>query len=110
MAKLGDLISSLKIDGISYNGTFKNPEWWSAAHKLKKEIKSRGIIQDVAKTARFNTSYKVVTLEGQPPVDQFVRGMQSQLDWKQYEILAPWNPVFNKSKTIIVFTDKPKTL
>ena len=110
MAKLGNLISSLTIDGISYNGTFKNPEWWSAAHKLKKEIKNRGIIQDVAKTARFNTSYNVVTLEGQPPVDQFVRGMQSKLDWKQYQTLAPWNPVFNKSKTIIVFSDKPKTL
>ena len=111
MVKLGEAISSLKIDGLSYkNKTFKNPEWWSAAHKLKKEIKRSEEIKNIAKSARFNTRYEVVTLDEQPSIDRYVKGMQSSLDWGQYQTYAPWNPVFNKSKTIIVFSDKPKTL
>jgi hypothetical protein len=67
-------------------------------------------IKEAAKSARFNSSYKVVTLENQPPVDQFIREMRSKLDWQQYNTYAPWNPIFNKSDTIIVFSNKPKTL
>lgn len=110
MVKLGEAISSLKIDGLSYkNKTFKNPEWWSAAHKLKREIKRSEEIKEIAKSARFNTSYQVVTLERQPSIDHYVREMQTQLDWRQYGTFAPWNPIFNKSKTIVVFSNKPKT-
>ena len=67
------------------------------------------MLEDIAKSARFNTRYQVVTLEDQPPIDQFVRGMRSKLDWGDYQTYAPWNPIFNKSKTIIIFSDKPKT-
>ena len=91
MAKIGELITSLKIDGLCYNNkTFKNPEWWSVQHKLKKELKRSEEIKQIAKSARFNTSYQVVTINEQPSVDQYVRNMQSYLDFKPYQTYAPY--------------------
>lgn len=111
MVRFADLVSKITIEKTTTKAkVFKNPEWWSTQHKLKKEVKNAEMIKEAAKSAGFNSSYKVITLENQPPVDQFIREMRTKLDWQQYNTYAPWNPIFNKSDTIIVFSNKPKTL
>ena len=110
MVKLADLVTKITIERTTAKPkVIRNPEWWAVHHRVKKELKNKIMVEDIAKSARFNTSYQVVTLERQPSMDLYVKNMQAQLDWKQYTTFAPWNPIFNKSKTIIVFPNKPKT-
>jgi hypothetical protein len=88
MAKIGNLISSLKID----KKVLKNPEWWNTKHKLKKEISPYAGINA---SARFNTSYYV---SGSKDFDTFEKRHDKLPEY------ASWNPIFRSGKTIITFS------
>jgi hypothetical protein len=99
MPTLADAVKLLKVG----DKTFDSPQWWSTQHKLKKHTKYNEVVKKVAQKANFGINYRVVTLENQPTVDEYVSMMASKMEYPAYKEYAPWNPAFRKSKTIITF-------
>ena len=103
MPSLAESITLLKVDGK----TFKNPEWWASTHKIKREVKNEALIKELYEKhigkINIRTSYRVVTRDEMPNTDQFVRTMLTDLDFQTHEKFAPWDPVFRKFKTLIMF-------
>ncbi len=101
MPKIGDLVSKLQIK----DKTFKNPEWWSTKHKLKRNLREN---EEYIEKLNARTTLKINSGDDISS-DTFIREMQASLDSPRYGELAPWNPIFNKSKNIIIFRKIPKT-
>ncbi len=94
MAKIGDLVTKLQIG----EKTFKNPEWWSTQHKLKREVKQEELFKPKINTATYSVnSFKNLS------ADTFVKELKSNLDFPRYKEFAPWSSMFNKYKNIIIF-------
>ena len=94
MAKIGDLVTKLQIDGR----TFENPEWWFTQHKLKKQIKQ----EDMFRTKIGAALYRVNS-GNNLSADTFTKQLKASLDSPKYKDLAPWNKIFNIGKNIIIF-------
>lgn len=95
MPKIGNLISKLQINGK----TFEKPEWWSTKHKLKCNIRDA---ENFKEAMHARTTFRVNSRED-IPADLYIREMQAALDSPQFKELAPWNPIFNKTKNIITY-------
>ncbi len=99
MAKIGDLVSTLKVGSKRYDKI----EWWNTRHKLKKQVK----LNELCKAnAAFNFSYKVNTADNFTSVNDVIASMSSKLESVSPD-LAPWNPVLRPFKQLVVFK-KPK--
>jgi hypothetical protein len=87
MAKIGDMVSLLKID----NKTFKNPEWWKTRHKLKQEL---NLYARFKESIKLNNSY-------------YISGHDT-FEKNQYKLpeYANWDPIFRAGKTLVVFSKK----
>lgn len=95
MAKIGDLVSSLKIGHKRFN----NIEWWATRHKLKKQVK----LNELCKAnAAFNCSYKVNTVDSFTSVSDVIASMDRH-SLSSDSDLAPWNPMLRPFKQLIVF-------
>ncbi len=102
MPRLSEALTHLQVG----KKNFKNPEWWSAKHKLTREVKRSIKAAEVRQKPNLRFSYTTNSLE-QPSADMYIRQAKAKVDRAEYAELAPWNPVFRKSKTIILF-DKGK--
>lgn len=98
MPQLGYLISKLQVGDKVYN----NPEIWNSNHKMKKFAKKSQELTNIKANSLLNSSYRVFD-NNELPVDTYVKTLSSQLDAIKYAELAPWNPLFNKMKQIILF-------
>ena len=59
-------------------------------------------LKNLKANATFNSSYKVVDVENNQ-MDKFTSSMKSDLDAEKYAEFAPWNSMYNKFRTLIVF-------
>lgn len=100
MVKLSEALTTLTVG----NKKFKNPEWWSSKHKLTREVKSENALKDAIQrhTSKIGGQLEIITIETQPPMDVYVRQMQTLLDSDKYKEFAPWNPIHRKTKTIFI--------
>lgn len=94
MPKIGDLVSKLQVG----NKTFKNPEWWSTQHKLKKDAKLAELLKVKIDIAEFSVNKSVQEL-----ADVTTNNMLANLDMFKYREFAPWSNIFKKTKSIILF-------
>ena len=100
MPRMFDLVGKLDVRGHQYN----DPDWWNTAHKLKKRIKAGEFLKTLGKDANFKTQLKVSTISDQPELDTFIHEALTNLEsGEKYSEIAPWNPVFRKTKTILTF-------
>jgi hypothetical protein len=90
MARICDLVTLLKVDKKVY----KNPEWWNTQHKIQKEVKLNNLLKP---NANFKTSYYVT---GSTKFDSFAKDQQKLPEY------APWDPIFRRAKTLILFNNK----
>jgi hypothetical protein len=90
MAKIGDLISLLKVNQKVY----KNPQWWNTQHQIQKEIKLNNLLKP---NANFKTSYYVTSSTG---FDSFTKDQHKLPEY------ASWAPIFRRAKTIVLFNKK----
>ncbi len=98
MPRLDAVISKLQVGDKVY----RTPEWWNSAHKLKKVAKNDEYLRNLKANATFNSSYKIVDSE-EKQMDKFTSSLKSELDSEAYSEVAPWNSMFNKFKTLIIF-------
>ncbi len=71
--------------------------------KLSKQAKNENFLKNIKTNADFSSSYKTIDLEKQPQTDEYISRHRFNLDMDKYSELAPWNPVFQKFKTIILY-------
>lgn len=98
MPKIGQLISKIQVG----DKTFKNPEVWNSAHKMKKAAKKAQMLASIKANINLNTSYKICEAKDLN-YDSYVSSLSSQLDSSKYAEFAPWSTKFNKMKQIILF-------
>lgn len=98
MPRLDAVISKLQVGDKVYRA----PEWWNSAHKLKRVAKNDEYLRNLKANATFNSSYKVVDVDDKQ-MDKFTSSMKSNLDTDKYAEFAPWNSMYNKFKTLIIF-------
>ena len=98
MPRLDAVISKLQVG----DNVYRTPEWWNSARKLKKVAKNNEYLKNLKANATFNSSYKVVDVENNQ-MDKFTSSTKSDLDAEKYAEFAPWNSMYNKFRTLIVF-------
>ncbi len=94
MPKIGDLVSKLQVG----NKTFKNPEWWSTQHKLKKDAKLAELLKVKLDIAEFSTNKQV-----EESFNLKIHNMMANIDIPKYNEFAPWSNIFKKTKSIVLF-------
>ena len=103
MPTLADSISKLKIDGK----TFNNPQWWSSTHKITRQVKKANEMKDLYRKyigkINLKTSYKIVTVDEIPRTDIYIKRLRQDAGNVEFNTFAPWNSIFNKYKTLIMF-------
>ncbi|MBQ8459237.1 hypothetical protein IJ541_03940 [bacterium] len=98
MPKIGHIITKLTVGDRVYN----SPEVWNSAHKLKKAAKKAEYLRNLRADSSINASYEVHDVKALKYAD-IVNYFATRLDEPKYALFAPWNSVFRKSNTIIVF-------
>ncbi len=98
MPKLSDVVTTLRVQGK----TFNKPEWWSSAHKLKREVKVQQYLESIKANSNLRTSYRVTPLNTLS-ADEYAARCKDDCALENDGDLAPWNPVFRKFKTIILY-------
>ena len=98
MPKIGHLISKIQVG----DRTFKNPEVWKSAHKMKKAAKKAQRLASIKANIDLKASYRVFDAKEQS-YDSYVSTLSSKLDSAKYAEFAPWSEKFSKTKQIILF-------
>ena len=98
MPRLSDVVATLNVRGK----VFDKPEWWSSAHKLKRELKKTQWLKDIKANSDLRFSYSVSPLEPLS-VDKYVSSCKDYCSTDKFAEFAPWNPMFAKVKSLILF-------